>query len=368
MRDIPRRLVVHPGGFHCDDVLVAAMMLEINPDIEIQRLAGPAMEEAMADPSALVADIGGGPFDHHQPDAARRPDGRKHAACGLVHEEFSELLRPRNPEAAAAFDIWLEAIEDADNGEIPKHDDWCPLTQIVGGSNPAWDDDSPTDEAFAETVELVRANFVEPLLSTPEHPGTSHPMSVEDVSAWMAETLDEVHERQQAATERASAIVDDAIARSHDGVLELDRWCPWMDAVYAYNKEHPDTMIEHVTFPSNRGTYNVQAVRKVADSYDMHAPLPEEWLETPPEGCSFVHTARFLAAFDTQENAVAAAYSLHGLQAAAHVTNPLVEAQATLANNMAAFATETPESERKAPEDVAEKGVPQPEQTQRSLR
>ena len=42
----------------------------------------------------------------------------------------------------------------------------------------------------------------------------------------------------------------------------------------------------------------------------MKQPLPESWLQEKPNGCTFVHANRFIAAFDTEANAVNAAKNL----------------------------------------------------------
>ena len=311
MSRIPDTLVVHPGVFHCDDILVAAMLTELNPDIEIKRMAGPALESVKNDANTLVADVGEGKFDHHQADAALREDGHKHASCGLVYEEFSDMLFPRNKETAKAFTDWIEAIEDSDNGVVPKEGKWCALSRVVSASNPNWDEDKPLGEAFSETVALVRENFVEPLLSSPAYPGTTHEKSVDDVFNWMEDLAQVLDDKRLASIDRGRYLIIDALEDAEDGVMVLDRFCPWQETVCDWNVSHEYDVVEHVVFPSNRDSVNVQAVPVEFGSFDLMYPLPEEWLENKPEGCSFVHQARFLAAFDTKENALAAAYSLH---------------------------------------------------------
>lgn len=74
-------LIVHSGIMHADDVLVAAMLKELNPDLTVDRARN---VPANLSENTLVADIGGGEFDHHQTGAAVRTDGHKHAAYGLV--------------------------------------------------------------------------------------------------------------------------------------------------------------------------------------------------------------------------------------------------------------------------------------------
>ena len=64
---IPDKLIVHGGEFHADDVMTAAILKSLNPDIEIERVYS-VPDELSA--NTLVADIGFGKYDHHQDDKA----------------------------------------------------------------------------------------------------------------------------------------------------------------------------------------------------------------------------------------------------------------------------------------------------------
>ena len=76
-----KEIYIHGGIFHSDDVMCVALARIANPQVKFQRVfkAPTEVEEVV-----IVADIGGGKYDHHQIDAEVRPNGEKYAACGLL--------------------------------------------------------------------------------------------------------------------------------------------------------------------------------------------------------------------------------------------------------------------------------------------
>ena len=62
-----------------------------------------------------------------------------------------------------------------------------------------------------------------------------------------------------------------------------------------------------IVAPSNRGGWNILTIKVDKDSFEDVMSLPKEWLENKPEGCTFVHTARFIATFNTKDAAITAA-------------------------------------------------------------
>jgi len=296
MSNIPKTLIVHGGIFHADDVLCAAMMKEVNPDIEIKRVF--RVPENIPE-TTIVADIGEGKYDHHQKNAELRPDGNKHAACGLVLRDFENELFPNG--VPKAFQEEIEKIEDADNGvEIPEK---SILSEVVSYSNPEWDENKTPDEAFGNIVSFVQANFLEPYME-------KGALSKEEAEL-LQNTHEEKMQNRQAAKERAHELLQAAIEEREQPrefnldkrVIVLPKFAPWQEEVCA-------TDAQFIIYPSLRGGYNIQCVPPTPDSFDKRYPLPKEWLEHKPEGCGFVHQGRFLAQFDTKENAIKATNDL----------------------------------------------------------
>lgn len=82
-----RRIIVHDGTFHADDVLCVAMVQLINANVVVERM--PLSQLPTNVPAdTIIVDIGYGKYDHHQVDARLRSDGKKFAACGLLLQDL----------------------------------------------------------------------------------------------------------------------------------------------------------------------------------------------------------------------------------------------------------------------------------------
>lgn len=300
---IPETLITHTGVFHADDVLCAAMLLELNPDLKVSRVTNREISFLPKSDHTLVADVGFGRFDHHQNHVPMRADGRKHAACGLVWQAYADHFEPRGPEEARLWEKTIEAVEDADNGSVPK-DGHSPMSSMVSCSNPNWDESISRDERFMEVAHILQQNVVHTLLSC-EPPIPEAPRNASEVADWIEDAAQAAYDRREASKERARSLVFYAIDASDGHTLVLDTYMPWAEPVCEHNQTNPDK-IERVVFPSLRGGYNVQAVPIEPNSFELVRKLDKSWLETPPKGCTFVHQALFISAFDTRENALSA--------------------------------------------------------------
>ena len=293
---VPDTLVVHAGAFHADDALTAALLERLNPDLKIERVRDASGRED--EPGTLVADIGGGRFDHHQADAALREDGRKHAAVGLVYEAFPQL-RPENEQAAAWLERRISDVEDIDNGVDPKwgHDD---LSTLVSSSNPNWDESVPFDDRFREVSAQLLETVVDGAHAIPrDAPASEASKALESLDVRIAEAAEARDAIRVQSVERAHDLVQSAVDASDGTIVQLDRFIPWQEVVC-------ESDASFVTYPSVRGGYNLQGVPTEPGSRELRQPMPREWLQEKPEGCSFVHQGRFIAAFDTEEHALAA--------------------------------------------------------------
>lgn len=271
MRNIDkiRTLVIHGGKFHADDVMTCALLRIINPELEVIR-TNTVSGEMRNDETVLVADIGLGEYDHHQKDVAKYPHaldsefcktgtGRETvmASCGLVFRDFWDRLFDRKEDAETFRDRVLRPIEKQDNAG-KKYEN--PVSRIVECFNPAWDSDKTSDEAF-----------------------------------WEAETFCETIVRNEIrhaeSMERGRRILEEKIMNSADGIIVMERYIPWQ-GLSADAKAKAKALI----FPS-RGGYSMLPI-----GYK----LPEQWIIDPPEGCTFVHPGRFIAAFKGSGDAVKA--------------------------------------------------------------
>ena len=150
-----KKICVHNGVFHADDVTVVALMRLLGVH-EYERV-NIAPEEAE---DILIADIGLGKYDHHQIDAKRYPDGGKYASIGLVWEDFGEYLIEDKKLRDYFRDKFIRPIEKADNGEGT-----CSLANVVNGFLPMWDDTVyDYDKAFPIAVDFINDRTRKPPL------------------------------------------------------------------------------------------------------------------------------------------------------------------------------------------------------------
>lgn len=341
------KLVVHDGVFHADDVLCAAMARSLNPDVWIQRTRRlDPMDIELNGNGVYIADVGGGKYDHHQPDAAVREDGAKYAACGLLYEEWKDALFNTKEGQKYFEDTYVKPIEVTDNGGERNM-----LSHAIGGLNPSWDQKTDWDAAFYEAVDRMsaileaerhRVNDLEKtepaiddktLMEAQKMMGAgefldasckdkslNHYMALqgdmydgqakdpltaglsalgevnpEAAKEMVDKILDEDRENVNSAF-RARSIVQDAYTKSPDKTsVILESYVPWRDVL-------PETEAEYVLYET-KGQYNIQCVPKGLTGNETKAKLPEEWLSQKPEGCKFVAPARHVCGFDTMEHA-----------------------------------------------------------------
>lgn len=259
-------LITHSGIFHADDVLCAALARKIFESIQIVRVFN--APENLDGKDIIIVDIGGGKYDHHQPDAAVRKDGKKRAACGLLFADYWDVIFP-DEESAMAFERdFIIPIEDQDNGAARN-----PLSMAISAFNPEWDSKKSADECFLEAVDFMS-------------------------------TILEKQIARALSKARAVSIVEEAYQASEDKrLVVLPRFAPWQSVL-----AERETI--YIIFPSLRGGYNLQAVPVEDGSFITKQPLPESWLKEKPTDCTFVHPGRFLAAFQTEEAAIEAAKAL----------------------------------------------------------
>ncbi|MCP1103183.1 uncharacterized UPF0160 family protein [Aequitasia blattaphilus] len=218
----------HGGKFHADDVFSAALLLYLNPEIEIVR--GNTVPE---DFDGIVFDIGRGEFDHHQKDSRIRENGIPFAAFGLLWEKLGEEIL--GEELALRFDAdFVQPLDQNDNtGERNE------MASLIGDFNLSWDEEGNNDEAFYEAVKLA-GNVLENKFA------------------------------KYRGNERADQQVAEFMDQAEDGILVMPRFVPCQ-------KKLTDTEIEFIVFPSNRGGYCIQPLKKPG-SMNYKCDFPGEWL------------------------------------------------------------------------------------------
>ncbi|MDD3218789.1 MAG: MYG1 family protein [Lachnospiraceae bacterium] len=264
----------HGGKFHADDVFSAALLLYLNPEIEIFR--GNRVPEEF---SGIVFDIGRGKYDHHQRDARVRDNGIPYAAFGLLWEELGfEIL---GEELALRFDHdFVQPLDLNDNtGERNE------LASLIGDFNPSWDVEGNNDSAFFEAVNLA-STVLENKFA--KYRGNER-------ADLLVEEFLEKQKTQQNTTE--------SLAR----ILVMPQFVPCQ-------KKLSDTEIEFIIFPSNRGGYCIQPLKRPG-SMNYKCSFPARWLgleneelqeETGLESAAFCHKGGFLMSVGELKDAVKA--------------------------------------------------------------
>ena len=288
-----RRIIVHNGTFHADDVLCVAMVQLINPDVVVDRMSRSQLPDDMVD-DTIVADIGCGKYDHHQINAKLRDDGKKYAACGLLLQDLEYALF--GTSAPPTLIEHIRQIEDYDNKVPESKEDF--LSRFVRLCNPEWDDDvvkMQYDKLFEDTVAQVRDHFLKPYIYDRFLSETN--------KLYFSTRILELAKKHDLAEQRASTAILKALQESNGYVVILHSRLPW------YNFLIPSSAL-FVINPSNRGGFHLQCIPKQQGSNVFKQLLPVSWLTEPPSGCDFVHNRLFIASFSNCHDAVKAAYDI----------------------------------------------------------
>lgn len=267
LKEVPQKGFTHGSKFHSDDVFATAFLRILNPQIKVQR--GFEVPEKF---DGIVYDIGRGRFDHHQVDKEIRENGCPYAAFGLVWREYGADCV--GEEEAARFDEkFIQPLDLSDNTGCSNV-----LAEIIDEFNPSWDSKESYDDCFWRAVD-----FAEQILRN--------------------------RFAAIAGVNRAKELVQQAMQDGDGEILVLSQYAPWKEAVVG-------SSYQLVVYPSNRGGFSVQGVPVRQGDNKLVCSLPEEWwgreaAELPEisgiKTLRFCHATGFMAAADTQDDAVQAA-------------------------------------------------------------
>ena len=268
---VPDEVIVHNGRMHADDILSVALLKYINKDIKITRT-----RDIPENFKGVVADVGGGRYDHHNLDKIRTdgegnplilPTGETevYAAFGLLCKD----ILPGIIGIKSYFLLDHQIIRSLDSND--NYGTFSDLAYFFSLFNPAWNEEKTEDEAFLEAVEYG-LKFITELIN------------------------------KELARQMAMPQVQSKIAKAQDHLLILDARMPWQGAA-------KKSSIYFAIYPTDDGLYALQAAPKMgtdARTKENKIDFPVSWLEKMPTGCKFVHKNLFYATFDTKENAILA--------------------------------------------------------------
>ena len=287
-------VVTHSGVFHADEVLATVILSKVLGDVTVLRTF--KVPEGLSN-KVIVYDIGFGRFDHHQKGGnGTRENGVPYAAVGLIWKEYGHKLVENtvNPEL-----VWnlidrdlIQGVDATDNGAMPKPETESTgpvvrnmsFSNAISGFNPTWDSNEDSDEAFAKAVEFAEIVFENTL-------------------------------KNATAKAKAQEIVEEAIEKSQEHIMVLDRFVPWQEVIFSSENAKASEVL-FVVFPSNRGGFNWQCVPDVLGGFGQRKPVPFEWKGLSGENlqkvtgittATFCHAAGFLGSAETFEDAYALA-------------------------------------------------------------
>lgn len=282
-------VVTHGGVFHADEVLATVILSKVLGDITVLRTF--KVPESFSD-DVIVYDIGFGKFDHHQKGGnGARENGVPYAAVGLIWKEYGHKLVEDtvNPELVWSLidrDL-IQGVDATDNGAMPKSGSIAhnmSFSNIISSFNPTWDCAEDPDEAFIKAVEF-------------------------------AETVFENTLKNATAKAKAQKIVEEAIEKSQEHIMVLDRFVPWQEVIFSSENAKASEVL-FVVFPSNRGGFNWQCVPEALGSFGQRKPVPSEWkglsgeniqMVTGVPTAKFCHPTGFIGGAETFEGAYALA-------------------------------------------------------------
>lgn len=284
--------ITHAGTFHADEIFATLILSKIIPEILLIRVPEFREEEKeIAQKDALVYDIGGGKFDHHQQGGnGERENGVKYAACGLIWKEFGRELLEKYEIKEKEY-TWnyidknlIQFIDSNDNGQLPKLQTEyrnVHLSHIVSLFNPKWDEEIDSDIKFMKALELCEIIFDE----------------------FLYDVFSKI---------KAKDLIDASIEKSENGIMILIEFAPWKE--FLLTSENPKAKdINYVVFPSSRGGYNVYAVPLELGSFENRKTLPKEWRGlrdaelqnvTGVKTARFCHNAGFICSADSFDGAL----------------------------------------------------------------
>lgn len=298
----------HSGKFHADDVFSYALLLYLNTAITITR-----GNKVPKDFDGIVFDIGRGKYDHHQKDSRIRENGIPYAAFGLLWEELGKEIL--GEELAAKFDeSFIQPLDNNDNtGEKNE------LATLIGNFNPSWDIEHGENEAFLKAVQtagMILVNTFE------KYKGNER----------AEKRIEEI------LTTQESSVLSGKKSPVEAKILTLPEFIPCQ-------KQLRDTEIAFIIFPSNRGGYCIQPLKR-KHSLNYKCSFPESWLglegkelqtETGLNSANFCHKGGFIMTTDHLDDAISACkISLE------HFTENFCIINLGASSNINAFLTEMP--------------------------
>ena len=253
--------ICHNGRFHADDVFSTVLLGKLfGPSVFLSRVSSVPQEIRS---NAIVYDIGGGEFDHHQPEGnGIRSNGIPYASFGLLWRRFGEEFCMKYHFDPAyfipEFDKFVEGIDAYDNGWFHSKTPIQNVSNCIAMFNNTWENSSSSDSnaAFARAVDFAEIIF--------------------------DNTTSAIASRFQAISELTKAL-----KKADSDTLFLSRYLPYSACPEINGR------INFIVYPSDRGGYNLQIInRKYSFRSDILGLSGDKLREkTNIQTATFVHNS-----------------------------------------------------------------------------
>ena len=289
-----KRMAVHNGIFHADDVFGVALMQSIYNDLEIIR----TRDEELLKACDIVSDVGNGKYDHHHVDKIRRENGIPYCGFGLlwrdfgisyINAKFPDLsnLKEQQEVAEKVDTILIQQIDAQDNGvdvmtsQVPI----MTLCDIIYTFIPTGAGEDEIEKGFFEAVEFAKKI----LYKTTK------------------KFVDSYENYRMIKNE----LKKQNVKESH--ILVLEKSVPWKDTILELDRNED---VLYVVYQDVTGSWCTQTVPKEANSFAARKDLPKKWgglnnddlsKLTGIENCTFCHPALFICGNKTKEGAISMA-------------------------------------------------------------
>lgn len=351
-----KRLIIHDGRFHTDDMMFTAMALiaaeKYKNQIEVVRTSELPTEY---DEFTVVGDIGFGVYDHHADIDEKLAIGAKNnntelrqsAACGLLYQDIKEILFPGDSETRKVFEALLDIIEHCDN--TPDNNTFSDSVNMLAPV-----DENDSNAHAAKAVGYCRAvilGFIQAHVKEKSGKVWAVPRVCAGIVPGVAEKRDERYwkatptiknrykyvsfgdttnmklramdtyslacgvltqnKRQEWRTEIEKydlAQLEEMERREREdwpkAVESMEHKTIFLEKYYTYGKHVKDLNALFIVMPSQRNGYTITTLKTNTGKYRFNPDLLMQF-----EGCSFVANDKRFVFFNTKEQALNAAHT-----------------------------------------------------------
>lgn len=287
-----KKMGIHNGTFHADDVFCVALMQGIYENLEIIR----TRDESLLATCDVVADVGNGKYDHHQNDKKLRENGIPYCGFGLLWQDFGlAYVRSQFPNLTDEKEQ-QEVVEKVDSRFIPQIDA----------------QDNGVDVMQSDVPVTTLCDIINTYL--PFERGSE---DILEKAFWEAvsfgkmilyKTVRKYVERFENQRIFKEQLESQNVEETR--ILVLEKSVPWKDAILELD---PEEKVLFVVYQDVTGSWCTQVAPKEAGSFASRKNLPEAWgglreeelsNVTGVEGCIFCHPALFICGNQTKEGAI----------------------------------------------------------------